>query len=1058
MARTKIILLLSITCILICCQSGKEMIKTFDKKDSTQIISFETSEMTDPHIDISPDGSTILFDVLGDLYTVPIHGGKAELLIGGKSWDVRGRYSPDGKRIAFLSDRDGMINLWTIDADGTNPIKYDVGRHDWDFIVPAWTPNEGLINLYKDDLVAMESPERQISFARKINSKMYSSIYYNGSFSVDDRYAYIGGAGLNRIDMSTGETMELPTNMEFGSIKLPRVAPDGKGIAYIVQKYVQGKGEYCTLHIKDIETGKSKELADSLSCDMTPDYAFTPDGNNIILARLGKMVHVNVVTGETHIIPVKVPIRKEITPPLHHKQRKIPDSGEVRTKIIRWPTFNSQNNQLVYSAFGKLYTTNTRNKDTRRLTTDTIFEYAPAISPDGKWIAYTTWGDVAMGHIMIVSAKGGIPRQLTKVAGRYTNPVWSSDGTKLAFISDETEARMGLQSQHSGPNYTGWKLSLNWIPVFEGGKLYEMINHNFVMEITPIDVRPERFYAIPTFSQNGKRIFISTYKASQDDQEFGPVLLSVNLDGSGIKYHVQLPHADEVVISPDNHHVAIVKEDQLWVADISTRFDKDSISPIDLTSDNLVTKEAPVYVSWQDKETLIWANTNKIYQQNIIEKETKYLTDIDIRKPRNIPKGSYALVNARIITMNSNEIIECGIIIIRDNRISKVGEVKDIVIPKDIDSIINLDGKTIIPGLIDVHAHFHLANYELWPKQNRNYVGNLTYGVTTIYDPSTPTLDVFGQAEMTTIGEILAPRIYSSGTPIEAQIGSTTFRDIKSQEDAHRVIQHSAKYGATPLKEYIQPHRKQRQWLRNAAQKSGVLLTSHYTGSGIIYNGLTRVADGFTAIEHELRKGSIYGDVIQFIATSRINYTPTLMVSPGIGGRYSNQINVNDSKLNRFTPPFLIEKEKSRFMMPGQKQMKDYYNNELIRASKTLANIVKYDGLISVGGHGNGFPGLGTHWEMWAFTLGGMPIHEALRAATLNGAKKMDLDTELGSIEPGKLADIVVLNSNPIEDIYNSKDVLYVIKNGFIYDSSTMTQIWPMRKRKINPWPWEEAN
>lgn len=1035
------------------CQSTSQI-----EADATKIISFETEEMTSPHVDISPDGSTILFDVLGDLYTVPIQGGEATLLVGGNSWDVMGKYGPDGKSIAFVSDRKGKINLHTLQTDGSNIEEYDVGRYRFEESVRViWNPNGGLINLVDKELVSMISPENKRPFAEQLDSNKKEAIYYTGSLSADGRYAYVISSGITRIDLSSGEEIQLDINLEPGSIKtikMPLIAVDGKRLAYVVNNYIQGAGEYCSLHIHNMETGKSEELTDSLVCHMTPDFAFTPDSKSIVTARLGKLIRIDITTGESNIIPVKVPIKKEITAPLHHQPKKIAE--EIKTKVIRWPTVEEQSNQLVYSAFGKLYTTDISTNETRRLTTATVFEYAPALSPDGKWVAYVSWADAKMGHIMLVPLNGGTPKQLTKIPGRYTNPVWSPDGTKLTFISDKTESRMGLQSQHQGTNYTGYKLSLNWMSVFEGNQLNEMAAHAVIAEITPTAVDPGRFYPIPSFSADGKRVVVGTYKKYQENEKYGPALLSVNLDGSDMKYQALLPEADEVVpiSSPDSRRMAIVKADKLWVTDIPSASDETAIPEVDLATAILVNEDAPAYVSWQDNENLVWANTNKIYQYNLRTQETRQLTDINLRKPKPVPQGSYALVNARIITMNGDEVIEKGSVVVRNNLIMAVGDIDEASIPENTQRI-NLEGKTIIPGLIDVHGHIQLGSKELWQKQNWSYIGNLAYGVTTVYDPSANTKDVFGQSEMVEIGEILAPRIYSSGSPILGQSGTTPFRDIQSLEDADAVVKPYAKYEHVgPLKEYNQPYREQRQWLRESAEKNGVLLTSHYTGAGFIYNGLTRIADGFTAIEHELSADPIYEDIAKFVAASGVHYTPTLMVSPGIGGRYSNKINPDDEKLNRLNPKFIIEKEIDRFMKPGQQQMRELYASELLRASKALAAIVQEGGLVSIGGHGNGLPGLGSHWEMWAFTLGGMLPHEALRAATLNGAKKLDLHEELGSIEKGKLADLVVLNSNPLEDIQNSADIHYIIKNGFVYDDETMTRIWPTHK-ELDPWPWQ---
>lgn len=1008
--------------------------------DTTRTIRFETREATDAHVDVSPDGKTILFDVLGDLYTLPIDGGEARPFTSGPSWDVQGRYSPDGREVAFISDRGGAVGLWTVQADGTRPIEYAVSHRDWT-LNSCWTPGGLLLDLAPDSLAEFKTPrQQQPAFGKNIDP----GLYY-GSFSSDGGYGYTAGNGLQRIDLVTGERKELVKNAEQFMASNPCISPDNRMLAYMNSTYTQAKGEGCDLRVLDLVTGEDRELVDSISVDIKPRYDFTPDGRSIIVSRRGELVRVDVATGLKANIPFKVSVVREVSIPLHHASRRI-GTDSVETKIIRWPTCRGGANRIVYSAFGKLYASEAgSNARPRRLTTDGAFEFSPALSPDGKWVAYTTWADREMGHIMIVPAGGGQPRQVTTSPGRYTNPAWSPDGSWLAFIADTTAARQGLRSRHSGPNIIGWKLILSRASGVQHGKAVV----NAGLTITP-GIEPGRFYPIPTVSADGGRVFVVTYH--NDGEKAGSVLLSAKPDGTDVVYHLWLPPGDEAVVSPDSRHVAVVSQGKLWVVEVPLKPEKD-IPAADLTRALLVSNDAPTYVSWQDSETLVWAITDKIYQRRIDTTETaKLLTDVDIREPYLLPNGEFALVNARVVTMKGREVIEQGTIIVRNNRIAEVG--KSVAVPNNM-FIFDMKGKTIIPGLVEAHCHAHHACKELWQKQNYQYTGNLAYGVTTIYDPSTSTMDVFGQAEMVKTGIILGPRVFSSGAPIlGGNPNATSYRDIRSPQDALNAVAQVARYGASPIKEYLQLRRQQRQWLVRAARQCGVLIVSHYGGSRgtDFYEGLTRITDGFTGIEHELRSTPVYDDVIRFVAASKVIYTP--MIGGSVGDLYGHRLNVDDAKLNRFNPRFVIEREKAMFTSAGYRLMARQYEVGRKIASRALADISSQGGLLGVSAHGNGIPGLATHWEMWSYTLAGMSPFEALQAATLNGARKLDLQAELGSIEAGKLADLVVLNSNPLENIENSTDVYRVIKDGFVYDGADMTQLWPFEKA-LEPWPWE---
>ena len=123
----------------------------------------------------------------------------------------------------------------------------------------------------------------------------------------------------------------------------------------------------------------------------------------------------------------------------------------------------------------------------------------------------------------------------------------------------------------------------------------------------------------------------------------------------------------------------------------------------------------------------------------------------------------------------------------------------------------------------------------------------------------------------------------------------------------------------------------------------------------------------------------------------------------------------------------------------------DDYNHMLV--AEGLRKIAEAGGLVTLGAHGQ-LQGLGAHWELWAIASGGMETHDALRAATINGAEYLGMEAHLGSIEVGKLADIIVLDSNPLDDIRNTESVDMTVINGVVYDADSMDQVWPMQRER----------
>lgn len=465
---------------------------------------------------------------------------------------------------------------------------------------------------------------------------------------------------------------------------------------------------------------------------------------------------------------------------------------------------------------------------------------------------------------------------------------------------------------------------------------------------------------------------------------------------------------------------------------------------------------APSYMSWKDENTLLWGSAEEVYTYDVRTGETEKIADINVQKSRAIPETKYALTNAKIITINENdEIIKEGNILINNNRIEAVGTKAQVEIPKNY-KVFDLAGKTIIPGLIDVHAHYHHAPYEFQWQQNYKYVGNLAYGITTIYDPSVNVLDYRERAQMVETGQLLGPRVFASGNIINGFPGTHEYdyKVIESLVDAKRIIESNKKLKVNgPLKEYGITNKKKRNKLTMASES----ITSHQSNYIL---ALDRIVNGYTAIEHEIGSFTLHKDVTELIGQSGVNYTPTYVIRPGVKDIYINQTRKEINKFKNLFGSVTYHNDYGFLFETLAEENKENIDSwvkvgvrEHDRAISTLEKIVKARGVVSTGGHGNPLPGIGTHWELW-FMAKGMSNYQALQAATINGAEKLDLQEEIGSIEKGKLADMVVLDNDPLNNIFNTTDILYTIQNGNIYNSETMEQTYPIEK-ELKPWGWD---
>jgi hypothetical protein len=297
---------------------------------------------------------------------------------------------------------------------------------------------------------------------------------------------------------------------------------------------------------------------------------------------------------------------------------------------------------------------------------------------------------------------------------------------------------------------------------------------------------------------------------------------------------------------------------------------------------------------------------------------------------------------------------------------------------------------------------------------------------------------------------MMGPRILSTGDVIygDENVFPIVYESIRSIEDARAVVKRFKAYDPTMLKQYMQPRRDQRQWLAQAAKENGVMITAE--GGGDLVLDLTMVADGYSAIEHSFPIAPLHQDVIEFVRRSGTHYTPTLVVAyggPSLELYFSQQSKIHDDvKLRRFTPEDQLDRWRRWQYVPDEEW-------HWMRISESAAKIAKAGGLVTMGAHGQR-QGLGSLWEMWGLQMGGMSNMEALQAATIVGARKIGYDRDLGSLEAGKLADFLVLDANPLDNIRNAARIKYTVKNGVVYDAESLTEVWP-NYRPIDRFFWQ---
>jgi len=345
---------------------------------------------------------------------------------------------------------------------------------------------------------------------------------------------------------------------------------------------------------------------------------------------------------------------------------------------------------------------------------------------------------------------------------------------------------------------------------------------------------------------------------------------------------------------------------------------------------------------------------------------------------------------------------------------------------------------------VDIHAHMWPA-FGIHRSQPFEYLVNLAYGVTTTRDPQTSTTDVLSYEDMVETGDFIGPRILSTGPGVFAAT------QIRSLDEAREVLKkYSEFYNTETIKQYQAGDRRTRQFIAMAAREQH--LTPTLEGGLDFKKNLTEAMDGYAGVEHTLPIAPLYKDVLQLFANSGTTWTPTLIVQYGGPWAenywYENSDVINDPKLNRVTPRDVVERKALRrpgWWAPSQ------WSFQLF--AEQAAKLVAAGGRVGMGSHGQ-LQGLGAQWEIWNLASGGMPNYDVLRVATIFGAEAIGHEKDVGSLEAGKLADLQVLDKNPLEDIKNTNTIRYVMKNGRLYEGSTLNEVWPRQKPIARLWWW----
>lgn len=1034
----------------------------------------DVSEGTWMSVDVSPAGDQLVFDLLGDLYLLPIEGGQATPLTSGPAWDMQPRFSPDGTEVAFTSDRAGGDNVWVQplgSGEEEPPVARQVSQETFRLLnSPAWSPDgeyiaarkhftstrslgAGEIWLYHasgdgSGLQLNERPNDQKDLGEPYFSPDGRYVYFSQDSTPGRTFEYSKDSNtqiytVSRIDRETG-ALEPVLSGPGGSVR-PTPSPDGRYLAFVRRVRFQS-----TLFLHDLQSGEERSIYSQLDRDMQeiwaihgvyPNMSWTPDSRSLVFWAGGKLQRIDIATGDVREIPFRVQQTHQLQEALRFSVDVSPD--EFLTKALRDARLSPEGDRVVFRALGKLWVRDlSTNEDgtvalgpATRLTSDEgHFELQPSWSRDGRRIVFVSWHDEELGGVRVVPAAGGASRVLTTSPGHYFEPTFSPSGSTIVY----RRSSGGFLTSRLWSKDTGlYRVSS------EGGAA----------------TRFRRSGQSPHFGAAEDRVYF------RDRQGAKTVLASVLLDEREERTHYRSDLATEMQVSPDGRWLTWAERFNAYLVPFVA-----ASKPIELSTNvrtlpsTKLSKDTGYDLHWSgDSETVHWTLGPELFGRSLSEAfsfaegaleelppppEKGWM--LGFEHPADRPQGTVAFVGAKILTMggvDGLEVIENGTVVVEGERIAAVGPSSEVATPEGA-YVVDAAGKVLMPGIIDTHWHGSQGIQTVNPQTNWMNLATLAFGVTTAHDPSTDTLTFFTASELQRAGEIVAPRLFSTGTILYGAAGRAK-AIVETLDDARGHLRRLKSVGAFSVKSYNQPRRDQRQKIVSAAREMDMMVVNE--GGALFQHNMTMVVDGHTGIEHSLPVAAIYDDVKQLWGQSDVGITPTLVVAFGgiEGERYWYQhTNVwENERLLSFVPRNRIDARSRRRVMAPEEE----YNH--IAASRVCKELHDVGVGVQVGAHGQR-EGLGAHWEIWMLEQGGFSAHEALLAATIVGARHLGLDGDLGSVEVGKLADLIVLEEDPLENLRNSESVALVMVGGRLYDAATLNEIGHSPKERAKLF-WE---
>ncbi len=947
---------------------------------------------------LSPDGRTVAIDLLGGLWTYDAAGGPTRRILE-DGYDARlPVWAPDGRRLAFQAYHRDTWHVWLVNADGSGLQQITYGP--FDDREPYWSPDGTRLAFSSDRsghydiwIATLASGEvsRLTSAASNESMPAWSPDGREIAFVSDrqDRGVYaqpVAGGAERRLAL------------EASAVAAVAWSPDGRTVAHtttdgaITRLVVAGKNI--------AETGE----------DVFPFRAQFVSATEVLYTADGVVKRRPIAGGAARTLAFSAEVaftRAPFTP----KGRRFADEGPQPVRGLMHPAISPDGTRVAFGALGDLWLVSTREDQAtpERLTSDAFVETNPVWSPDGQELAFSSDRDGAVG-LWIRDLRTGRDRRV--VAGG-TTASWSPDGTRLAFLDTESQLR-----------------------IVEVASREERQAHDRIFE-------PGR----PSWSPDGRAVVMSALRpySSRFREGTNQVLwVAVEPDttaaGKGAfapdRWFDPVPHQSigmrenfGPVWAPNGREMAAIVDGYLTTYPVAR--DGTPTGPPRRVSTDLAGSP-----SWTgDSRRILYQVADRFRLVDLADGSVRDIVPAWSWTPRRTT-GTTTVHAGRLFDGRAGSAARAGVdIVIDGNRITAVEAHRD-----DLHrgAVVDASSGTVVPGLIESHAHLTKAYGEalgrIW----------LSFGITSVRNPATSGFEGQEDREAIDSGVRVGPRVFTTGEPLD---GTRVYYpggvalDGGARVDA--LLERATALRFDFIKTYVRLPDLLQKRVIEGAHRAGMPVTSHEIYPAVAYgaDGVEHIRGtsrrGFSPKMSELRRS--YQDVIQLLTASGMTITPTIGIQGG------NQLLtlkdgswIDDPRMKLY-PPSTTAGARALRAKPVSPQ--DLATREALVGpqERMAAEVVKGGGRVIAGTDSPIIPyGLALLMELEHYARGGMPLADVIRSATAVPAEAMGLAADLGTIEPGKLADLVIVDGDPLTTITDLRKTRRVVIDGVVYDLDTL--------------------